>query len=631
MKHGFIRVGAASPEIRVADVENNLNSCIMQAKRAADLGIKVLAFPELCLTGATAADLFYQKTLIAAAEEALGRFAIETEALDVISFVGLPVSVSSRLYNAVAAVHRGEILAVIPKTVLSEGESRYFGEAPEENVEIMLAGQSVLFGADVILSADTVDELYIGVAVGSEIESPYSPLTSLALGGATLIVNPSATKETVGGAKAVRTFLEAESRRMLVSVIKSEAGEGESGTDAIFAARSVIAELGDVIKEAVPFSADGLIYTEIDVEKIASERRRDTSRGDLVGYDYEMIGFCLGVLDCELSRRVDKSPFIPGNEKELDEQCELILNIQARALANRLIRSYSTGAVVGVSGGLDSTLALLAAARAVDIAGLGREKLIAVTMPCFGTTERTKGNAEKLSEALGATLKCIDIKAAVNQHFADIGHSPEDYSVVYENAQARERTQVLMDVANASGALVVGTGDMSELALGWATYNGDHMSMYGVNAGIPKTLMRHIVAYSAKVFRENGETECADVLSDVLNTPVSPELLPPKDGEIAQCTEGIVGPYELHDFFMYYHVRYGFAPDKILRLALSAFGDEYDEKTVKAWLGVFMRRFFSQQFKRSCLPDGPKIFDISFSPRGDFAMPSDAVGKLWNI
>ena len=374
-----------------------------------------------------------------------------------------------------------------------------------------------------------------------------------------------------------------------------------------------------------------MIYTEIDVEKIASERRRDTSRGDLIGYDYEMIGFCLGVLDCELSRKVAKSPFIPDNEKELDEQCELILNIQARALANRLIRSYSTGAVVGVSGGLDSTLALLVAARAVDIAGLGREKLIAVTMPCFGTTKRTKGNAEKLSEALGATLKCIDIKAAVNQHFADIGHNPEDYSVVYENAQARERTQVLMDVANASGALVVGTGDMSELALGWATYNGDHMSMYGVNAGIPKTLMRHIVSYSAKAFRENGEALCANVLLDVLNTPVSPELLPPKDGEIAQCTEGIVGPYELHDFFMYYHVRYGFAPDKILRLALSAFGDEYDEKTVRAWLGVFMRRFFSQQFKRSCLSDGPKIFDISFSPRGDFAMPSDAVGKLWNM
>ncbi|MBQ8322165.1 MAG: NAD(+) synthase [Clostridia bacterium] len=631
MKHGFIKVGAVSPKIRVADVENNIAACIEEVRRAAELGIKVLVFPELCITGATAGDLFYQKTLVSAAEEALGKFACMTAELDVISFIGLPVSVSSRLYNAVAAVFRGEILAAFPKTVIRAGESRHFGAAPEENVEITLAGQNVLFGADVILSADTVEDLYIGVCVGDEIGATISPAAALADGGATLIVNPHAAPEIVGRAERQRTLIKALSASTLTAIVKAESGEGESGTDGIFAARSLVSELGEVLEEAEAFDSDTLIYTDIDVERIASERCRDTSRGSLIGYDYEMVGFCLGVEDTQLSRKVKKSPFIPENSEELDRQCELILNIQARALANRLTRSYSTGAVVGVSGGLDSTLALLVAARAVDIAGLGRDKLIAVTMPCFGTTKRTKGNAEKLSEALGATLRCVDIKAAVNQHFADIGHDPDDYSVVYENAQARERTQVLMDIANASGALVVGTGDLSELALGWATYNGDHMSMYGVNAGIPKTLMRHIVAYSAKLFEKEGNGRCAEVLTDVLNTPVSPELLPPKDGEIAQCTEGIVGPYELHDFFIYYHVRYGFSPDKILRLAVRAFADEYDEQTVRAWLKVFVRRFFSQQFKRSCLPDGPKVFEVGFSPRGDFSMPSDAVGKLWDV
>ncbi len=627
MKHGIIKVAAATPAIRVADIKNNLTECIRLAGEAAERGAKILVFPELTLTGATAGDLFFTKTLLSSAEDALSEFADATADMDILAFIGLPVSFGGRVYNAVCATNNGDILAVIPKQQLSSAQSRYFGTS-DESFEVVFAGQETFFGSDLLLSCDSVDDLTVAVSVGSEIESPLSTTRLAALSGASVIVNPYAAPELVCRGEKDIAFLKSESRVSLSCIIRAEAGFGESGTDGVYSGRSVIAERGNILSVAEPYT-DGLIYADIDTEFINKDRLVSGEFGGESG-DYTLVDFSLDVTETRLENAPVRLPFVPEGE-ELKKRCSDIIKIQSYALAGRIKRSYSKGAVVGVSGGLDSTLALLVAAEAMDILGESREKILAVTMPCFGTTKRTKGNAERLAESLGATLKCIDIKASVSQHFADIGHNPDDFSVVYENAQARERTQVLMDIANAEGALVVGTGDLSELALGWATYNGDHMSMYGVNAGIPKTLMRYIVSYFADKAEGEGKIKVADVLRDVLNTPVSPELLPPKDGEIAQCTEGIVGPYELHDFFLWYHVRYGASPDKILRLASAAFDGEYDEETVKGWLKVFLRRFFSQQFKRSCLPDGPKVGSVGFSPRGDFNMPSDAVGALWNI
>ncbi len=627
MKHGFIKTCAVSPKIRVADVFANLAECKRLAVSAAERGAKLIVFPELTLTGATAGDLFLTKRLLSASEEALSELASLTEELDALIFVGLPVSLSGRVYNAVAALSRGDILAIIPKNALTSAEARYFSRS-EEALEVIYAGQETLFGSDILLSADTLDELTVAVSVGSEIFSPLSSMRYAALEGATVIVNPSAAPLIVGRRARTSELLRSESAITLSAIVRAEAGIGESGTDGCYGGSSEISQLGRTLASAEPFSEE-LLFADIDVEFITRERMinavQDTAAESLI------IDFSLDITETKLERAPRALVFIPEDKAELDERCKTILDIQSHSLAERILRSHSKGAVVGVSGGLDSTLALLVAVRAVDIIGMDRKSVVAVTMPCFGTTKRTKGNAERLAESLGVTLREIDIKAAVSQHFADIGHSSEDFSVVYEYAQARERTQVLMDIANAEGALVVGTGDLSELALGWATYNGDHMSMYGVNSGVPKTLMRYIVDYCAKIEAACGNTAVSEVLSDVLKTPVSPELLPPKDGEIAQCTEGIVGPYELHDFFIYYHVRRGYSPDKILRLATLAFAGEYDEETILGWLRVFLRRFFSQQFKRSCLPDGAKIGSVGFSPRGDFLMPSDASGELWNI
>ena len=627
MKHGIIKVAAATPDIRVADIRNNLAECVRLAGEAEERGAKILVFPELTLTGATAGDLFFAKTLLSSAEEAISEFADATADMDILAFIGLPVAFGGRVYNAVCAINRGDILAIIPKQQLTPAETRYFGTS-DESFEVVFAGQETFFGSDLLLSCDSVDDLTVAVSVGSEIESPLSTARLAALSGASVIVNPYSAPELVCRSEKDMAFLKSESLVCLSCIIRAEAGFGESGTDGVYSGRSVIAERGNIISAAEPYT-DGLILADIDIEFINKDRLVSGEFGGEAG-DYTLVDFSLDVTETRLEKAPARLPFVPEGE-ELKKRCSDIIKIQSYALAGRIKRSYSKGAVIGVSGGLDSTLALLIAAEAMDILGESREKILAVTMPCFGTTKRTKGNAERLAESLGATLKCIDIKASVSQHFADIGHNPEDFSVVYENAQARERTQVLMDIANASGALVVGTGDLSELALGWATYNGDHMSMYGVNAGIPKTLMRYIVSYLADRAEAEGKTSVSAVLRDVLNTPVSPELLPPKDGEIAQCTEGIVGPYELHDFFLWYSVRYGASPKKILRLASLAFEGEYDEETVRGWLKVFLRRFFSQQFKRSCLPDGPKVGSVGFSPRGDFKMPSDAVCALWNI
>ena len=629
MKDGFVKIGAVSPLTRVGDVSGNCAACIKAAERAAEQGVKVLVFPELCLTGATLGDLFRQSRIHSAVERELDRFIEQTAHLDIVSFIGLPVCVGGAVFNAVAAVFDGGLLGIVPKSKLTPAESRWFTPAHEGSDAVVYTGRETRIGAELLFSEDSViADLVIGVAVGDEISAPISIAQYHALAGATLIVNPAAAPEAAGRAEKTRTFMLSESRRLLAAVATANAGIGESGTDGVYSGCCGIYECGELLAESQPFAEDGLVISEIDVETLASRRlcqRGFESNDD----DYCYSCFSLDEVETELTRKIPTSPFIPEGESEKKERLELLFDMQSRALAERIKRARSKGVVIGVSGGLDSTLALLVAARAVELCGMDSRRVVAITMPCFGTTERTKGNAEMLSEALGADLRCIDIKAAVTQHFSDIGHDAENYNVVYENAQARERTQILMDVANAEGALVVGTGDLSELALGFATYNGDHMSMYGVNASMPKTLMRHMVARAADKYEADGKPAVAGVLRDVLATPVSPELLPPKDGEIAQCTEGIVGPYELHDFFLYYLLRFGTAPEKISRMAKHAFRGVFDSDTVDGWLRIFLRRFFTQQFKRSCLPDGPALGSVTLSPRGGFVMPSDAAFDEW--
>ncbi len=629
MKDGFVRVGAVSPAVYLGDPRKNCDELINEAVRADNLGVKLLTFPELSLSGATAWDMYFHRTLLVACERELERFMESTAALDVVCVVGLPALIGGKIYNAAAVVSRGILLGIVAKSLLSSDEKRCFARSPEENIEVSFAGYDTLLGTDMLFAAENVPSLTFAVAIGDELGSPLAPHRYHAVSGATLILNPASTAETVTSSVRMRDRLATDSDSLICAIACATSSEGESGTDAVYAGRCYIAECGELLAECPAFAEDGFVYTECDFDLILAKRIKspDFECQSSEGYDY--ISFELDECEYELTRKIKKSPFIPEDREELSRRLEIMSEVQSHALAGRIKRSHSRGAVVGISGGLDSTLALLVAASAVRLAGLPASALAAVTMPGFGTTARTKSNAEKLSEALGATLRCIDIKASVEQHFADIGHSSSDLSVVYENAQARERTQILMDIANSVGALVVGTGDLSELALGFATYNGDHMSMYGVNAGVPKTLMRHAVEHTARKYEAEGSHEIADILRDVLATPVSPELLPPCDGEIAQCTEGIVGPYELHDFFLYHLVHDGFSPDKILRLARTAFCEEYEESVIESWLRVFLKRFFAQQFKRSCLPDGPAVGSLSLSPRGGFKMPSDMLSDEW--
>lgn len=629
MKDGFVRVGATSPALSLASPKDNSDECIKEATRADNLGVKLLVFPELALSGATARDLYFQRALLVACERELERFMKETAKLDVVSVIGLPALIGGKIYNAAAVVSRGVLLGIVPKSVLSPEERRYFAPAPDTNIEVSFAGYDTLLGADILFASECVPSMTLAVSIGSEADCAIAPYRYHAISGATVIAHPSSVIETVTSSARESSRMLADSASLKCAIVSATSSEGESGTDGVYSGRCYIAECGKMLAECGAFAEDNLVYSECDFDAILAERIKtpDFECSDADGYDY--IAFELDCCDYELTRKIEKSPFIPEDAAELEKRLELIVDIQSHALAGRIKRSYSKGAVVGISGGLDSTLALLIGARAVKMLDMEPSALVAVTMPGFGTTARTKSNAERLSEALGAELISVDICAAVRQHFKDIGHDEGDLSVVYENAQARERTQILMDIANKRGALVIGTGDLSELALGWATYNGDHMSMYGVNAGLPKTLMRHAVSYIADKYEKSGDSSIACILRDVLATPVSPELLPPKDGEIAQCTEGIVGPYELHDFFLYYIVRYGFAPDKIARLAYAAFADEYGASVIDGWLRVFVKRFFAQQFKRSCLPDGPMLGSVSFSPRTSFKMPSDATSAEW--
>ena len=630
MQDGFVKVAVRTPQIRVADVAHNVQACIEVVREAADAGAKVIVLPELCVTGYTCEDLFWQDTLLDAAIQAVGEIARQTLLLDALIFVGAPLVVRGKLYNCAVALCGGEILGVVPKRFVPNYhefyEARHF-ESGQAEVTLEKFGPlgEVLFGTNQLFACETMPDLVVAAEVCEDLWAPQPPSISHALAGATLVVNLSASNAIVGKAAYRRDLVVGQSGRLLCAYAYASAGLGESTTDVVFAGHDIIAENGRLLAESAPFGP-GSVTTEIDVAQLAAERRRNTTfvpDGD----DYFVTSFDLIVQPTKLTRHIDPHPFVPHDEAARAARCEDVFAIQAHGLAKRLRHTHGSCAVIGISGGLDSTLALLVAVRAFDLLGLDRSGIIAITMPGFGTTSRTKGNATTLAEALGVQLREVSIAASVRQHFADIGHDESVHDVTYENAQARERTQIIMDIANQEGGLVVGTGDLSELALGWATYNGDHMSMYGVNGGVPKTLVRHLVRYVADTCGNDVETR---VLYDVLDTPVSPELLPAnEDGTIAQQTEDLVGPYELHDFVLYEVLRHGSRPRKVYRLAREAFAGTYDEQTILKWLRTFYRRFFAQQFKRSCLPDGPKVGSVAVSPRGDLRMPSDALATLW--
>ena len=629
MRHGFIKVAAATPDIRVADVDYNKGQIIKQMDEAAEAGAKIIVFPELCITGYTCSDLFLQDILLNSAKKALVEIAEHTKNLDALVFVGVPIAVGGELYNVAAALNHGNILGFTTKSFLPNYgefyEMRQFRPGPKKAEKILFGGKEIPFGPQLLFVENQMANLIVSAEICEDVWSPVPPSIEAAREGATVIVNCSASDETIGKASDRESLISGQSARLISGYIYANAGEGESTTDLVFGGHNLIAENGTILAEAKRFS-NGIIYTEFDVQKIANERRKNTTFTETQEHVLPRIPFGLEQTETILTRTFPSRPFVPRDDQERAKRCEEILTIQAMGLKKRLAHTHAKSAVVGISGGLDSTLALLVTAKAFDALGLERSGITAVTMPCFGTTDRTYQNACKMSLKVGATLREVRIGDAVMQHFKDIGHDPQDHSVTYENSQARERTQVLMDIANQTGGLVIGTGDMSELALGWATYNGDHMSMYGVNASVPKTLVRHLVHYFADTCEDSSLKE---VLYDVLDTPVSPELLPPKDGEIAQKTEDLVGPYELHDFFLYYFLRIGYEPGKIYRIAKLSFAGEYDDETIYKWLRTFCWRFFSQQFKRSCLPDGPKVGTVALSPRGDWRMPSDACVALW--
>ena len=629
MRHGFIKVAAATPDIRVADVDYNKGQIIKQMDEAAEAGAKIIVFPELCITGYTCSDLFLQDILLNSAKKALVEIAEHTKNLDTLVFVGVPIAVGGELYNVAAALNHGNILGFTTKSFLPNYGEFYemlqFRRGPIKAEIILFGGLEIPFGPLLLFVENQMGNLIVSAEICEDVWSPVPPSIEAAREGATVIVNCSASDETSGWSSYRESLISGQSARLISGYIYANAGEGESTTDLVFGGHNLIAENGTILAEAKRFS-NGIIYTEFDVQKIANERRKNTTFTETQEHVLPRIPFGLEQTETILTRTFPSRPFVPRDDQERAKRCEEILTIQAMGLKKRLAHTHAKSAVVGISGGLDSTLALLVTAKAFDALGLERSGITAVTMPCFGTTDRTYQNACKMSLKVGASLREVRFGDAVMQHFKDFGHDPQDHSVTYENSQARERTQVLMDIANQTGGLVIGTGDMSELALGWATYNGDHMSMYGVNASVPKTLVRHLVHYYADTC---GNKELSTVLYDVLDTPGSPELLPPENGKIAQKTEDIVGPYELHDFYLYYVMRFGFAPAKIYRLAQVAFAGQYDNAVILKWLKTFYRRFFSQQFKRSCLPDGPKVGTVAVSPRGDLRMPSDASARIW--
>lgn len=631
MIHGFIKAASVTPKIRVADPVYNADQIIALLTEAAGQGAKIIVFPELCLSGYTCGDLFLQDLLLERCREQLARVAETTEGMDALVFVGVPFAKGGKLYNTAAVLNRGRVIALIPKKYIPNYaefyEARHFTGGCEVPEYVDFMGDRVPFGINIrFQNGESLPQLCVAAEVCEDAWMPDTPATAHAMAGANVIVNLSASDEAVGKDTYREMLVKAASARLLCAYIYASAGEGESTQDLVFGGHNLIAENGTLLAQSKLFTT-GILYADLDVKRLCMERRRMSTYEETGGgNDYLTVPFCLEKTVTKLTRTFAPQPFVPQDVQMRKKRCEQILSIQAMGLKKRFEHTCCKSAVIGVSGGLDSTLALLVTVRAFDLSGLSRKDILCVTMPCFGTTDRTYENACRLTQTLGCTLMKIDIKESVRLHFRDIGQQEETQDVTYENGQARERTQVLMDMANRSGALVVGTGDMSELALGWATYNADHMSMYGVNAGVPKTLVRHLVRYYADTC---GDETLTAVLSDVLDTPVSPELLPPENGLISQKTEDLVGPYELHDFFLYYMLRCGYEPAKIYRLAESAFAGVYEGETVRKWLQTFYRRFFSQHFKRSCLPDGPKVGSVAVSPRGDLRMPSDASVRLW--
>ena len=629
MRQGFIKVAALTPKVKVADTTYNREQICMLIDEAQEKSAKILVFPELCITGYTCGDLFYQELLLREAKKELLAIAKYTERKDCLVFVGLPLEHQGKLYNVAAAIAQGKVLGLVPKTHIPNYnefyERRHFVSGMKQPVPVALDEDIIVpMGTQILFQCRQMPALKIAAEICEDVWAPNPPGVDHALAGATVLVNLSASDETTGKDIYRKSLVTGQSGRLICGYIYCSAGDGESTQDVVYSGNNLIAENGSLLAESRRFCNES-IYTELDIARLNEERRR-MSTFPASNETYINIEFSLKEEQTELTRFVDPAPFVPGNKADREKRCEEIFMIQAMGLKKRLEHTNAATAVVGISGGLDSTLALLVMVKAFDLLNRDHKDIVAVTMPGFGTTDRTYDNAVSLIKSLGATFREVSIVDSVRTHFRDIGQDEAVHDVTYENGQARERTQILMDIANKSGGMVIGTGDMSELALGWATYNGDHMSMYGVNASVPKTLVRHLVRYYADTC---GDETLQKVLYDVLDTPVSPELLPPEDGKISQKTEDIVGPYELHDFFLYYILRFGCTPKKIYRLAKYAFDGTYDTETIQKWLKTFYRRFFSQQFKRSCLPDGPKVGTVAVSPRGDLRMPSDASARIW--
>lgn len=630
MKHGFLKVACATPQIKVADCTHNVNEMISIAKDANDEHVKVLVFPELCITSYSCADMFFSNVLLDSSYNALVRYIEQTKEYDMLSIVGLPMFCENKIYNCAAVVKSGELLGVVAKSNLPTYgefyEGRYFVPCPEENIDYSFNGKTVPFGRNILFSCTSMPLLKVGIEICEDIWVNTPPSNMLSIAGATLLANLSASNEVVAKDEYRRILVSSQSAKTVSAYIYANCGEGESTTDMVCSGHSIIAENGSIVSERVPFdySSGKFITADVDLEKLSLERRRRNTVTTNIDRNIVHVPFDFNIEETKLSRYIDPHPFVPSSKEQLEKNINTVRSIQAYGLKQRMAAANIDKCVIGISGGLDSTLALLSTVHAFKVMGKDTKDIISVTMPCFATSERTKSNAIKLATLLNVELREIDIREAVSLHLKSIGHDINVHDIVYENAQARERAQILMDIANAENGIVVGTGDLSELALGFTTFGGDLISMYSLNAGVPKTLIPHMLKFYAQ---EN--TAIAEVVEDIINTPISPELIPAENGEITQITEDIVGPYELHDFFLYNMLTYHYSPEKLFRLAQIAFKDKYSNETLITCLRTFMKRFFSQQFKRSSMPDGPKVFGVGLSPRGDLKMPSDASSAEW--
>ena len=627
MKNGFIKVATASIHTSIANCQKNTDQIIEMIKQADLNQAKIITFPELCITGYTCEDLFFQERLLNEAKQQLNRIVEVSNDYQMVIIVGLPLTYNHKLYNVAACIYNGQLLGFVPKTHIPTYnefyEGRHFESGKDIDTIIMYNNEPIPFSSQMIFENNEMSSMRIGIEICEDLWVPNPPSVDLAINGATIIANPSASNELTGKSDYRRLLVNSQSARTITAYLYANAGVGESTTDVVFSGHNIISENGTILNESKCFNV-GITYATIDCQKLIAERRKMTTYPSLE--NYQTIYFEMPLVKTQNERYYDPRPFVPSNKDNRQKRCEEVFNIQIMGLKQRLMATHTTKLVVGISGGLDSTLALLVAAMTFKQLNLPSTNIYAITMPCFGTTSRTLNNALGIMEELNVTSLTIDVKDAVLKHFEDIQHDPNVHDVTYENCQARERTQVLMDLSNQIGGIVLGTGDLSEVALGWSTYNGDHMSMYGINSSVPKTLVRYLVDY---VSHQYANTRLETLLQDILDTPVSPELLPALENNITQITEDIVGPYDLHDFFLYHVVRFGYEPEKVYRIAKIAFKDQFDNATILKWLKTFYRRFISQQFKRSCIPDGPKVGSVALSPRGDLRMPSDASYQMW--